>query len=350
MTSEQVRQRGQAASPRATSARSRFAVAAALLLAALLASLFLAASVGAVPIPWQTLASALSTDPTSWSTQEVILTQVRLPRVLTAACVGAGLAVSGVALQTALRNPLAEPYLLGVSSGASLGAVSVILLGLSLALPFAAFVGGTLALAVTLFLSGGQRQSSSERVILAGVATTALFSACTSFIIFQSPDSDSYRQVLHWLLGSLGGSNWSTVLIATVTLAVFGSALATSSRLLAVFKLSDNDIESLGINVRVSRAWVLSLAALVAAGMVAVSGAIGFVGLIVPHLARPLASGSVTKHLVASALVGALLLTWADTLSRIAAQPQELPVGITTSVLGAIAFGVIMFRQQKGHS
>lgn len=327
-----------------------FAAALLVLGVALVLSLLFAASFGAVKIPIDAVRSALVTPPELWSTHEVILTQVRIPRVLTAACVGAGLAISGVALQTTLRNPLAEPYLLGVSSGASLGAVAVILLGAALALPLAAFAGGIAALAVTLALSGGSRAPSTERVVLAGVAVTALFSACTSLVIFQSPDSDSYRQVLHWLLGSLAGSTWQSAAIAAGTLAVFGGALLTSARLIGVFKLSDDEIVSLGVNARRSRGWVLSLAALVAAGMVSVSGSIGFVGLIVPHLARPLATGSVARHLAAAALIGALLLVWADTFSRLVVQPKELPVGITTSFLGAIAFAVIMFRQGRKRS
>lgn len=327
-----------------------FGITVAGLAVALTLSLVFAGTVGAVEVPWQTAISAIGTDPHSWGAGEIILLQVRIPRVLTAACVGAGLALSGVALQTTLRNPLAEPYLLGVSSGASLGAVSVILLGFTIALPFAAFFGGVLALSITLLLSGSRRTPSSERVILAGVATTALFGAVTSLTIFQSPDSDSYRQVLHWLLGSLSGSNWTSVAIGGLTLLVFGTALFASARLLGAFKLGDDDIQSLGINVRSSRIWVLSLSALVAAGMVSISGSIGFVGLIVPHLARPFAAGSITKHLTAAGLIGALLLTWADTFSRVVAHPQELPVGITTSVLGAGAFGVIMFRQQRRES
>lgn len=327
-----------------------FAVPMVALCVALLLSLLIAVSFGSVQIPFKTLLAAPFTTADAPSTHEVILLQVRIPRVLTAACVGAGLAISGVALQTTLRNPLAEPYLLGVSSGASLGAVAVMLLGLTLALPFAAFLGGTVALGVTLSLSGGRNASSSQRVILAGVATTALFSACTSLIIFQSPDNDSYRQVLHWLLGSLAGSTWQSVQISTLTLLVFGLALAASSRVLGMFKLGDDEVASLGVNTRRSRIWILSLAALVAAGMVSVSGSIGFVGLIVPHLARPLAGGSAARHLAASAVIGSLLLVWADTFSRLVVQSRELPVGITTSLLGAIAFGVIMFRQQKGRS
>lgn len=324
----------------------RFALLAALLAVALAGSLAVAASFGAVPIGPQSMRAVLQAPPALWGTHEIIFFEVRLPRVATAALVGAGLALAGVALQTVLRNPLAEPYLLGISSGASLGAVSVILLGASLALPVAALLGGLLALGSTLLLSGSQAGLSAERVILAGIAVTAFFSAITSLVIFQSPDSDSYRQVLHWLLGSLASATWQSATIAAVTLLVFGTALFSMSRLLGAFRLSDEEVQSLGIGVRRSRALVLATAALAAAGMVSISGAIGFVGLIVPHLARPLARGSIVRHLVASVLVGALLLVWADTFSRLIVAPRELPVGITTSILGAIAFAVIMLRQR----
>lgn len=327
--------------------RSYFFVQAIALVLSLIASMIFAASLGAVNLPIETLGTALSTPIDNWSTQELILMQVRIPRVFTAALVGAGLAASGVALQTTLRNPLAEPYLLGISSGASLGAVSVILLGLSIALPFAALLGGLAALVVTLILSGMQARMSAERVILAGVAVTALFSAVTSLVIFQSPDSDSYRQVLHWLLGSLASSTWTSVSIAAVTLIIFGTILLLLSRLLGLFHLSDDEIHSLGVNTRVARSGVLTVAALLAAGMVSVSGSIGFVGLIVPHIAKPLAKGSSRRHLISSILLGGLLLVWADTFSRLVVIPKELPVGITTSMLGAVAFAIIMIRQQR---
>lgn len=314
---------------------------------ALISSLAAAVSIGAVELPLRGIWSALTTDAQHWQMSERILVQVRIPRALTAAIVGAGLALAGAVLQRALRNPLAEPYLLGISSGASLGAVSVILLGLGLFLPFAAFAGGILALGATLALGSGPAGMTTERVILAGVAVTAFFGALTSLIIFRSPDSDGYRQVLHWLLGSLASSSWQTVTIAGLTLLLCGGLLFTCTRLLGMFHLSDAEIEALGVNTRRARGAVLILAALLAAGMVSVSGAIGFVGLIVPHAASALVKGSEAMRLIASVLIGALLLVWADTFSRTVLLPEELPVGITTAILGATAFAVIMIRRRR---
>lgn len=316
------------------------------LIVALLASIVAAILLGAVAIPFSHAWTALTSEPADWGTSELILAQVRIPRVLTAALVGAGLALAGAALQRALRNPLAEPYLLGISSGASLGAVSVILLGLAASIPFAAFVGGLLALAATLMLGSAHGGMTTERVILAGVAVTAFFSAITSLIIFRSPDSDSYRQVLHWLLGSLASSSWQSVTISGLTLLVFGGVILASSRLLGLFHLSDSEIDALGVNTRRGRATVLVFAALLAAGMVSVSGSIGFVGLIVPHLAGALVKGSEAARLGASVVLGALLLVWADTFSRTVVLPEELPVGITTAMLGATAFAIIMIRRR----
>ncbi|MGO1544099.1 MAG: FecCD family ABC transporter permease [Gulosibacter sp.] len=336
--------------PVRASRTGRFAATVAVLALCLVASIILAALFGAVTLPLDTFDTAVTTPPHLWDSNQIILMQVRIPRVLTAAIVGAGLAISGVALQTTLRNPLAEPYLLGISSGASLGAVSVILLGVGLMLPVAALLGGTLALLATLILSGARTRMPAERVILGGVAVTALFSALTSLVIFRSPDSDSYQQVLHWLLGSLASSSWQSVSIAGAAFAIFGTVIFCFSRLLSLFLLNDDEVASLGINTRQARAGVLTVAAMLAAGMVSVSGAIGFVGLIVPHLARPLARGSVIRHLVSATLIGAILLVWSDTFSRLIALPEELPVGITTSVLGAIAFAIIMIRQRGNHA
>lgn len=350
VTAQQARQRG-SLHPLNAIGSLPFPLIAGALGLGVIASIAISVSLGAVSFPVGTLTASLTTPSDTWGMNENILIQVRLPRVLTAALVGAGLALSGVALQTTLRNPLAEPYLLGISSGASLGAVSVILLGVSLALPVGALLGGLLALLATLLLSGASSTNmAADRVILAGVAVTAFFSAMTSLIIFRSPDSDSYRQVLHWLLGSLASSSWQSVGIAGASLLLFGVAILSLSRLLTAFLLNDDDVQSLGINPRRARAGILTVAALLAAGMVSVTGAIGFVGLIVPHIARPLARGSIAKHLLASLLLGALLLIWADTTSRLIVLPQELPVGIATSVLGAIAFGIIMIRQQRRRS
>lgn len=327
--------------------RPRVVALVALLVALLLAALVAGTLSGSIPIPMRSLITAVSSSPSDWGSHETILVQVRVPRVVTATLVGAGLAMAGVAMQTALRNPLAEPYLLGVSSGASFGAVSVLLLGVGLALPIAAFAGGLLALGATLVLGRMRGDPQATRVILAGVAVTALFSAFTSLTIFQSRDNDSYRQVLHWLLGSLSSVTWESALVAGASLLVFGGALVVVARLLDMLLLDDEEIHSLGHDVRRVRAGVLISASLLAAGMVSVSGAIGFVGLIVPHIVRRIARLTQRGLLALSALAGALLLVLADLFSRTVVAPQELPVGITTAILGAVVFAVIMSQKRQ---
>jgi iron complex transport system permease protein len=278
---------------------------------------------------------------------QIIFAEVRIPRVLTGLCVGAGLALSGLVLQVTLRNDLAEPYLLGVSSGASVGAVAVLIYGLALALPVAAFVTGLLALFITVFISGFRGQVTVYKVVLAGVSVSALFSAITSLMIFAAPQTDSYRQVLHWIIGSLSSANWDSVIISAITLVVFGGVLLALTRLLDIFQLEDIEIAGLGVNTKLSRILLMMIAALLAAGMVSVSGAIGFVGLMVPHLARAFARSSIRQQALLSAVFGSLLLVTADTVARLIILPEELPVGIATSILGAIALCIIMTKKSR---
>src|SRR5690625_1162358 len=306
---------------------------------------------GSVPIPLDEMATALTVPATEWSMNQIIFMAVRVPRVLTGLFVGAGLALSGLVLQITLRNDLAEPYLLGISSGASVGAVAVLIFGLGLALPVAAFITGLLALFATLLISGFRRHATVYRVVLAGVAVSALFSALTSLMIFWAPQTDSYRQVLHWIIGSLASASWESVTISAFTLLIFGGVLVALARLLELFQLGDAEIFGLGINAQLVRGILLSLAALLAAGMVSVSGAIGFVGLMVPHVARTFARTSVRRQALLSMVFGAILLVGADLVARLIILPEELPVGIATSILGAIALCIIMSRKnQRGVS
>lgn len=310
-------------------------------------SAIVATGLGSVPISFDEMLATLSVPSAEWSMNQIIFAEVRLPRVLTAVCVGAGLALSGLVLQITLRNDLAEPYLLGISSGASVGAVAVLIFGLGMALPVAAFATGLLALFVTLLISGFRGNVTVYRVVLAGVAVSALFSAITSLMIFWAPQTDSYRQVLHWIIGSLSSASWESVIISAATLFIFGGGLVALTRLLALFQLSDMEIFGLGVNTQLARGLLMSLAALLAAGMVSVSGAIGFVGLMVPHVARTFARSSVRRQAVLSVVFGAILLVWADTVARLIILPEELPVGIATSILGAIALCIIMAKKSQ---
>lgn len=327
----------------------RFRIVLIFALLVLAGSAVAATGLGSVSIGLGEMLATLTVPAAEWSMNQIIFVEVRVPRVLTGLCVGAGLALSGLVLQITLRNDLAEPYLLGISSGASVGAVAVLIFGLALALPIAAFITGLLALFITLIISGFRGQVTVYRVVLAGVAVSALFSAVTSLMIFSAPQTDSYRQVLHWIIGSLSSASWQSVNISAITLVLFGGVLLALTRLLELFQLDDAEITGLGVNTQLSRGILMSLAALLAAGMVSVSGAIGFVGLMIPHVARAVVRSSVRHQALLSLVLGAILLTWADTVARLIILPEELPVGIATSILGAIALCIIMTRKaQRG--
>nr|WP_308219812.1 putative F420-0 ABC transporter permease subunit [Arthrobacter jinronghuae] len=318
----------------------------------LVAGMFAAVTVGPADISvadvCRSVASHLSLAESPLSaTRDAIIWELRLPRVLTAAFIGAGLAVCGVVLQASTRNPLADPYLLGLSSGASLGAVLVIVAGVSVALPVAAFTGSLLALAGTLLLAGSAGPQSPSRTVLAGVAVSSALSALTSLVIFWSATGDSYREILGWLLGSLAGASWSGTAIAAAAFLALGIPLALSANTLNAFAFGDRTARSLGINTGAARGLLLAASAVLTGALVAVSGSIGFVGLLIPHAARLLTGPGHRLLLPVAALGGALLLVAADTIARSAFDPRELPVGIITAILGAPAFALLMLRARR---
>jgi iron complex transport system permease protein len=299
-------------------------------------------------------------EPTLSPLRDGIVWQLRMPRVLTAAAVGAGLALCGAVMQALTRNPLADPYLLGLSSGASVGAVLVIVLGIGLVLPLAAFGGALVALVATLALAGagwgagaGGRAGSGggsltpTRTVLAGLAVSAVFGAVTSLVIFWSATGDSYREILNWLLGSLAGTDWTSVAIAGGAMLLVGLPLIASARTLDAFAFGDTAAAALGVHVGRSRALLLGGTALLTGALVAVSGAIGFVGLILPHAVRFLVGSRHRALLPLSALAGAIFLVWADTGARTLFDPRELPVGILTALIGGPVFAVLMLRNRR---
>ena len=276
-----------------------------------------------------------------------IVWQLRLPRVLTAAAVGAGLALSGAVMQALTRNPLADHYLLGLSSGASLGAVAVLLLGVALLLPIAAFLGAMLALGLTLLLASSLGRITPSRTVLAGLAVSSLAAAVTSLVIFWTVTGDSYREILGWLLGSLAGARWPAVGIGFAAILIAGIPIMLSGRILDAFAFGDTSAASLGINVPGARWTLLSATALLTGAMVSVSGSIGFVGLILPHAVRLLVGPRHRALLPLSAIVGAIFLIWADTAARSFFDPRELPVGIVTAIIGAPVFAFLLTRRRS---
>ena len=280
---------------------------------------------------------------------DAIVWDLRLPRVLTAAAVGAGLAVAGAVMQSLTRNPLADPYLLGLSSGASLGAVAVLVLGVGLLLPVAAFAGALLALVGTLALARTGGTLTPTRTVLAGLAVSQLAAAATSFVIFWTATGDSYREILSWLMGSLAGATWSSVAISGVALLVVGTVVVLGAGRLDAFAFGDTAAAALGVDVDRTRGVMMTLVALLTGAMVAVSGAIGFVGLVLPHAVSVVTGPAHRRLLPVAALAGAVLLVWADTLARTVFDPRELPVGIVTALLGVPVFAVLL-RRGRGAS
>jgi len=280
--------------------------------------------------------------------QDGIVWELRLPRTLLAAVCGAGLAICGAILQSLLRNPLADPFVLGISSGASTGAVLVIVLGIgggAVSLSTGAFLGAVLAFALVLLLASGAG-GTGDRIVLAGVAGTQLFSALTSFIVTSSADAEQTRGVLFWLLGSLAGAEWSDVLVCALVTLVGIVACLLCAPALDAFAFGQDAAASLGVPVGAIRLLLLLVTALLTATLVASAGAIGFVGLVLPHAARLLVGPGHRLLLPTTALVGAIFLVWVDTLARTVLDPQELPVGVVTALVGVPAFALLLRRRR----
>lgn len=330
---------------------------------AVLASLALAipvAAVGAIGIgqlhasPAQVL-SALAAgpglipqdDPTVWT----VVWQLRLPRVLTGLCVGAVLASAGTCLQAVVRNDLADPYLLGISSGASFGAALAIAAGAgqvvgALTATGGAFIGALGALAMVVVMVGGRRLSGS-RLVLAGLTTGYFLSAATSLVVVLSDNRDTARVVTFWMLGSLGRASWQEVPVLVITALAALGYLVLRARSLDAVGLGDDVARSLGIDPFRLRRSTTTVCALAVAAAVSASGSVGFVGLVVPHMARRLVGATHRALLPASALLGALVLIIADTLARTVLAPREIPLGILTALVGTPMLMSMLWRRRS---
>lgn len=279
-----------------------------------------------------------------------IVFDLRLPRALFAAVIGAGLGIVGVVLQTTTRNDLADPFLFGLSSGAAAGAVFVItvtgdILGFW-TLPLAAFTGGIIASAIVLALVHSLRTSAPEKLILAGLAVSFLFSAITNYLIFAG-DSRAAHSVIFWMLGGLGLARWESFPLVCAGLALIAAYTIFRARWLDALLTGDVTATTLGVPVQRLRFSMFFVAALATAVFVSVAGVIGFVGLMVPHIARGIV-GPLHRNLIpTAALVGAALLTGSDIISRILLAPQELPVGIVTTSIGSLFVFLLLYRTAK---
>jgi len=331
----------------------------ALGLALFLVAAVVAAGVGSVAIPFPDVVEivlarlpgvALSSDtPAAWDT---ILWDLRLPRVALAAIVGAALAMSGAAYQGLFKNPLADPYLVGVASGAGLGAVIVLLSGVPMflagvgLLPVAAFIGGVLAVTVAYTVARNSRGAPLTTLILAGVAIAALTGAVSSLLIIRS-DPD-LRPVFSWLMGSFISAEWSDSIIVLCYVVPSTAILLGFGRVLNVLQLNEEHAAMLGVQVEKVKLALIAAATLSTAAAVSFAGLIGFVGLVAPHAVRLVWGGDYRFLLPMSAIVGATFLVLADLAARTVVSPGELPVGLVTAFCGAPFFLYLLRRRKIG--
>ncbi|SCD94600.1 iron complex transport system permease protein [Streptomyces sp. DvalAA-43] len=282
-----------------------------------------------------------------------IVWEVRLPRVLLGAVVGAGLALSGAVLQALVRNPLADPFLLGASSGASAGAAAVVVLGVGagaatdVALPLAAFTGSMAALVGVYAMARRGGTMTTGRLILAGVAIQYVLSAFTSLILVLSSRAEHVREIMFWTLGGLGGARWDQLALPAVVLAVGAVLLISLARPLDLLLTGEEGARSLGLDPGRFRGGVFVLVSLIIGVLVAYSGAIGFVGLMIPHAARLIVGASHRRLLPVTALGGAVFMLLADLLARTVAAPREIPAGVVTALVGGPFFLWLLRRSSR---
>lgn len=338
------------ATPASWSRRTGVALAVLVLLAA---ALWLGAAIGETAIPMDIVAKAVANR--LWAAgfplepiDEGIIWNYRLSRAVVAACCGAALGLSGVVLQSLLRNALADPYILGISAGASTGAVGVAILGLGgglLTLPLGAFLGALVAFGLVSLLAARAGRGTSA-IILAGVAGSQLFNALTSFIVTKAANAEQARGIMFWLLGNLSGVRWDDVRLA-LPVSLLGLLVCLwHARALDAFTFGTESAASLGVPVRRVYAVLIGMSALMTAVMVSMVGSIGFVGLVIPHAARMLVGVRHGVLLPASALIGAVFMIAADIVSRIIIPGQVLPIGVITALVGAPAFALILTQKR----
>lgn len=332
------------------------AAAAVVLTAVLAASMVLAIGLGSAVVPpgettrylWAALTGG--TIQADEVVRYQIIWQIRTPRVILAALVGAGLGVVGVAVQAMVRNPLADPYILGVSSGASVGAVLVGVFGaLSVlgvyAVSVGAFLGALVATLLVYLIAYSRVGVTPLRLVLTGVALSFGFQAIMSVIIYLAPSSEATSTVLFWTMGSFGAATWGSLPVVAAVVVLGVVLLRSLARPLDVMALGDETAASLGVDADRLRRWLFALTAVMTGAMVAVSGAIGFVGLVIPHIVRMVVGADHRRVLTVAPLVGAVFMVGVDLASRVLVAPRELPLGVITALVGVPVFITLMRRR-----
>jgi iron complex transport system permease protein len=321
----------------------------------LIISISIGISVGAVPVHtgtvWGIILYKFSPDlvEQTWSKgREAIVWDIRFPRTLLAIMVGSGLAIVGASLQSVTRNLLADPHLLGISSGGAFGAILALLhtglfIGL-LTVPLLAFLGALFATFIVLMVSRLTSSTSADRLVLAGVAVSFIIMSCANILIFLG-DPKATHTVVFWMLGGLGLAQWNQLIYPLIVLLICGLWLFSQARVLNAMTVGDETASTLGINVTKFRFVIFVVCALITGVMVAFSGIIGFVGLMVPHIVRMFVGGDYFRVLPLSALLGAIFLLWADIAARKIMPPEDMPIGIVTGLVGGVFFVWLLRRK-----
>ncbi|WP_258166295.1 iron ABC transporter permease [Paenibacillus sp. PCH8] len=344
--------------------KSGFALLIAALIIITIISVGIAVSIGQVRIPlgesYRILLYKLTgfqwgATPIEAGSFTDIIWQIRFPRVLMAMFIGAGLALCGAVIQAAVQNPLADPYILGISSGASLGATFAILIGFGAigwlgqtGVAFWAFAGAMGASLLVLTLAGIRGKMTSVKLVLAGMVINALCSAFSNFIIYFANNAEGIKTVTFWTMGSLAASGWNKLPLVGIVVLVAILFFLLQSRVLNTMLLGDEAAVTLGINLSVYRRLYMLLTALVTGVMVAGCGMIGFVGLIIPHIVRGLVGSDHRKVMPISVLFGAIFLIWTDVIARSLISSVELPIGIITAMIGAPMFMYMLVKKGYG--
>lgn len=315
-----------------------------LLLTLMIAGALLALSLGRIHISLQDWGRLLNGELLRESPQWVALMQIRLPRILASLFIGSGLAAAGTVFQSLFQNPLVSPHILGVSAGSGFGAALFILLGMPvLAVQSGAFVFGLLAVGLAYFLGRLNRRALLLMLVLSGVIVGSLFSALTSFLKYLADPLDRMPAIVFWLLGSLNNINWRDLLHVLPLLLLPMTVLWLFRWRLNLFSLGEEDARSLGENTEQVKIIIIACATLITSASVSLSGIIGWIGLVVPHMARLIVGADNRLALPVSMILGALFLCFVDTLSR-SLSPMEIPIGILTAIIGAPVFALLLRR------
>ena len=344
-----------------SSRNGRFWLTLLIVVALILVALTVSTTIGAVSVSAPDIAKILvnkisgsNVFEATWESKtENIIWNIRFPRVIMAFIVGAGLSLCGVLMQALTKNPLADPYVLGISSGASAGAVGVIILGwFSFMGGYSVIFGATLGAAVSICLSLGiasmKGRITSTQLVLAGIATSAFFSAVTNLIIYGfNQGSDKTKMAQYWMVGSLSGATWSTVKYVAIVAAVTVVVISLFAKELDVLLLGDDVAETLGMDTRRTKLLIIVAATVLTGVVVSVSGVIGFVGLVVPHIMRSLVGSGHRRLIPVSILAGGLFTMAADLVSRVIIAPEELPIGVIAAFIGAPFF---LYLIRKGNA